>query len=155
MDGVVNDAIRFKVLDAYFQLQGKDWDPIFKGFSDGGHARQKAETEARLAARVPNTKPSLDLKAYLGTYVDKMYGETTVEMQDNALYFTMLPSRNWFAGLMEHFHYDTFKVTFKDKSLPFALVSFELGPKGDVQGFKIDLPNGDFHFFNLHFLRKK
>ncbi len=154
MDGVVNDAIRFKVLDHYFNREAKSWDEIFKGYSDAGHKRAADRNAARLKARTPNTKPSLDLKAYTGTFTDKMYGDATVEMQGDALYFTMLPTRNWFAGIMEHFHYNSFKVQFKDKSLPFAIVSFELGPKGDVEGFKIDLPNGDFHFFNLHFKRK-
>lgn len=154
MDGVVNDAIRFKILDYYLKQGGRDWDGVFKGYAEMGRNHQKAETEKRLAARVPDTKPSLPLSAYVGTYTDKMYGDATIEIQGEALYFTMLPTRNWFAGLMEHFHYDSFKVTFKDKSLPFAIVSFELGPKAEVKGFKIDLPNGDFHFFNLNFKRK-
>jgi hypothetical protein len=55
---------------------------------------------------------------------------------------------------MEHFHYDTWKVHFRDPYLPFALVTFELTHTGDVCGLKIDLPSADFHFHMLDFRRK-
>lgn len=155
MDGVVNDAIRFKVFDQLLQHEGKDWDGIFKGFADAGKKHQAMETQARLDARVPNTQPSLALDKYIGTYTDKMYGDALVEMKDGGLFFTMLPTKKLFNGKLEHFHYDSFKVQFQDASLPFGIISFELGPKAEVKGFKIDLPNGDFHFFNLDFRRKQ
>lgn len=150
-DGLINDAIRFKVLDHYFGGNGQDWDKTFKAFADQGDAAQKTETAMREGSRVPNTQPSLALGAYAGTYFDKTYGEVKVEQLGAGLNFTMLPTKELFTGKMEHFHYDTWKVQFKDPYLPFALVSFELGPQGDVQGFKIDLPNGDFHFYQLDF----
>jgi CubicO group peptidase (beta-lactamase class C family) len=153
-DGTVNDAIRFKVLDHYLGGKGQDWDKLFKGFADQGEAAQSQETASREAARVPNTKPALELRAYTGTYFDKTYGEVSVAFEGDDLWFTMVPTKALFTGKMEHFHYDTWKVVFKDPYLPFALVSFELGPKADVKGLKIDLPNGDFHFYQLDFKRK-
>ncbi|MEY3442135.1 MAG: Penicillin-binding protein 4*, partial [Bacteroidota bacterium] len=150
-DGLVNDAIRFKVLDHYFGGNGQDWDKTFKAFADQGEAGQKTETAMREGSRVPNTQPSLGLAAYAGTYFDKTYGDVKIEQVGAGLKFTMLPTKELFTGTMEHFHYDTWKVQFNDPYLPFALVSFELGPKGEVQGFKIDLPNGDFHFYQLDF----
>ncbi len=152
-DGTVNDAIRFKLLDYFLQHAGQDWDKVFKGFADGGAAGQLAETQAREKARVPNTQPSLAAAAYVGTYFDKTYGNVKVSNQDGGLFFSMEPSKSLFSGKMEHFHYDTWKVQFADPYLPFALVSFQIGPKGEVQGCKIDLPNGDFHFWQLDFKR--
>jgi CubicO group peptidase (beta-lactamase class C family) len=153
-DGTVNDAIRFKLLDYFLSHKGQDWDKLFKTFADGGAAGQLAETQAREAARVPNTQSSLAASAYVGTYFDKTYGEVKVSTQDGGLFFSMEPSKSLFTGKMEHFHYDTWKVQFQDPYLPFALVSFQIGPKADVQGLKIDLPNGDFHFWQLDFKRK-
>lgn len=153
-DGLVNDAIRFKVLDHYFGGGTQDWDKTFKVFADQGNAGQKTETAARLGSRIPNTQPSLPNAAYVGSYFDKTYGEVKVEASGDGLTFTMMPTKELFTGKMEHFHYDTWKVEFRDPFLPFALVSFELGPKADVKGFKIDLPNGDFHFYQLDFKRK-
>jgi CubicO group peptidase (beta-lactamase class C family) len=153
-DGAVNDALRFKLLDHYLSSAGRDWDKLFKTFADGGAAAQLAETQARENARVPGTQPTLAAAAYVGTYFDKTYGEARVAALDGGLHFSMLPSQKLFSGKMEHFHYDTWKVVFNDPYLPFALISFQIGPKADVQGLKIDLPNGDFHFHHLDFKRK-
>ena len=153
-DGTVNDAIRFKLLDHYLAHTGQDWDKLFKGFADMGAAGQIAETEARLKSRVPDTKPSLPAASYIGNYFDKTYGEVWVAATASGLGFFMKPSEALFSGEMEHFHYDTWKVQFADPYLPFALISFQLGPKGEVTGLKIDLPNGDFHFWQLDFKRR-
>jgi CubicO group peptidase (beta-lactamase class C family) len=153
-DGSINDAIRFKLLDHFMAHVGQDWDKVFKNFADMGAAGQAAETEARAHARVPNTQPSVAQAAYVGTYNDRTYGDVKVSNQDGGLFFSMEPSKELFSGKMEHFHYDTWKVQFNDPYLPFALVSFQIGPKAEVQGLKIDLPNGDFHFWQLDFKRK-
>lgn len=153
-DGVVNDAVRYKLLDHFAQHAGQDWDKVFKGLNDMGNAAQAAETKAREDARVPGTSPSLALDRYAGTYHDPSYGDARVERRGEALHFTMVPTAALFNGKMEHFHYDTWKVQLQDPYLPFALVSFSIGPKGEVLGFKIDLPNGDFHFHMLDFKRQ-
>ncbi|MFN8398239.1 MAG: serine hydrolase [Bacteroidia bacterium] len=153
-DGSVDDAVRFKVMDYYLGGGKQDWDKLMKGFADQGDAYLKQETATREASRVPGTSPSLALAAYAGTYFDKTYGETKVELQGDKLFFTMVPTKALFNGEMEHFHYNTWKVQFKDPYLPFALVTFDLNPKAAVTGFKIDLPNGDFHFYQLDFKKK-
>jgi CubicO group peptidase (beta-lactamase class C family) len=153
-DGTVNEAIRFKILDVLLDHVGKDWDKVYKNFADMGAAGLASETAAREKSRVPNTKPSLALKAYTGTFADPSYGTVSVtESASGDLFFAMDQSKLLFSGNMEHFHLDTWKVQFNDPYLPFALISFEIGPKGDVLGFKIDLPNDDFHFDVLDFKR--
>ncbi|MCB0840245.1 MAG: DUF3471 domain-containing protein, partial [Bacteroidetes bacterium] len=92
-------------------------------------------------------------KEYAGIYEDKMYGKAEVKFESGKLYLTLLPTKELFTGRLEHFHYNTFKVEFKDSYLPFGLVTFELNSAGEVTGFTIDLPNPDFHFFNLEFER--
>ncbi|MFM2376091.1 MAG: hypothetical protein RLZZ165_1188 [Bacteroidota bacterium] len=153
-DGMVNDVIRFKVLDHFLGLKGPDWDRLFRGYSDQEQENQQAATASREAARKPGTQPSLPLTAYAGAFFDRTYGEAKVELQGNRLMFTMVPARALFTGEMEHFHYDTWKVHFRDPYLPFALVTFELTHTGDVCGLKIDLPSADFHFHMLDFRRK-
>jgi hypothetical protein len=70
---------------------------------------------------------------------------------DGKLILTFLPSKKVFTGELEHWHYDTFKVVFKDEYLTFGLITFGFDSSGNVTGFKIDLPSGDFHFWNLDF----
>jgi hypothetical protein len=51
---------------------------------------------------------------------------------------------------MEHWHYDTFKISLDDY-LPDGYITFDFNSKAEVTGFKIDLPNPDFHFNDLYF----
>ena len=66
-------------------------------------AAQKLE-----ASRVKNTKSSLALKDYAGTYTGTLYGDATVTEENGKLVLRMLPSPNFVADL-EHWHYDTFQ----------------------------------------------
>ena len=62
-----------------------------------------------------------------------------------------MPAKSVFTGELEHWHYDTFKVVFKDPFLTYGLITFSFNSAGKVIGFKIDLPSNDFHFWNLDF----
>ncbi len=80
-----------------------------------------------------------------------MYGPARIELIDNELWLTLLPTKEVFASKMEHWHHDTFRIRFRDEFLPEGFVTFSFDSNGEVIGFKIDLPNPDFHFFNLDF----
>jgi hypothetical protein len=54
---------------------------------------------------------------------------------------------------MSHWHFDTFRIKFKDPFLPEGFVNFDKNSNGEITGFTIDLPNPDFHFYNLYFKR--
>ena len=144
-------ALMYKIIDAYTGAEERDWAGEYLGYSKSYHERLEKKQQERVDARVKGTKPGLKAEAYLGTYEDKMYGEAKVEMKDGKLWFTMVPAKELFVSEMEHWHYNTYRVKFKDRFLPDGLVTFELNPSGKVEGFTIDLPNPDFHFYNLHF----
>ncbi len=112
--------------------------------------REKREKE-RIDSRVEGTSFSKSLEDYAGVYKDKMYGDTEIVLEDGELNFKMMPSTKLFNSKMEHWHYDTFKIKFKDPFLPFGLVTFHFNSSGEIESFTIDLPNPDFHFFNLKF----
>lgn len=154
MDFYINDALRFKLLDLLLRHEGRNWDETFTTFRKGFEAFTKQQEEARAAARIPNTKPGLALSAYAGTYNDPAYGKALVSEQAGSLHLSFLPAKAIFSGTMSHWHFDTFKVQFKDDFLTYGLVSFEVGPDGKVKGFKIDLPSDDFQFFELDFKKE-
>ena len=54
---------------------------------------------------------------------------------------------------MDHWHYDTFSIDFKDPFLPKGLISFHLNGYGDADYFTIDVYSPDFHFQKLKFER--
>jgi hypothetical protein len=42
-------------------------------------------------------------------------------------------------GDLEHWHFDTFKVVWRDHRDGWNLITFQLGPDGKVDGFRTDL----------------
>lgn len=147
------DPIMKKVFDLY--LNDRDVDYVTQAFK----AYQRYEKiradqqKKRKNSRIENTQPSIELREYAGEYQDKMYGKAAVIAESGELTLTLLPTRKLFTGKLEHFHFDTFKVEFKDPFLPFGLVTFHFNAKGEIDHFTIDLPNPDFHFYNLKFER--
>ena len=114
-------------------------------------AAQKLE-----ASRVKNTKPSLALKDYAGTYTGSLYGDATISEENGKLVLRMLPSPNFVADL-EHWHYDTFKIKWRPTvayNFPAGFVTFTIDKNGKADELEIDQPNNDFWFYELEFKRK-
>lgn len=152
-DGNVNGAILQHILDYYVLNKTGDHNTRLLERYNKYLKRDKKKKAERLASRISDTQPSAEPNAYTGLYRDKWYGDAKVELKNNNLHLTLMPSQKMFYGTMEHWHYNTYKVTFKDPFLTYALVTFGFKPDGTVSDFKIDLPNWDFHFENLHFKR--
>lgn len=151
MDFFINDVVRFLVYDEFLQAEERrDWTKEYKNVLNGYNAWMEGQNAERMSARKEGTQPSLNLISYVGRYQDKMYGEAEVRVEGDNLYIELLPTKKFFYGTLTHWHDDSFKVEFDDPFLPFGLINFELAD-GSVKGFKIDLPNDDFHFFNLDF----
>lgn len=103
------------------------------------------------ASRIPNTKPSLALSSYAGTYSDKMYGDVTIAEENGKLVLRMLPSPNFVADL-EHWHYDTFVIKWRPSvnyNFPRGFVTFTIDKNGKTDRLTIDQPNNDFWFYEL------
>ena len=123
----------------------------FKGKSE----RLEKVKEERKSKRIENTSPSQKLENFIGVYEDKMYGEAEIVFNNGSLNLIMLPSKELFSAKLNHWHYDTFDFKFNDPFLPEGLVTFGTNKDGKISGFKVDLPNPDFHFYNLNFIKKE
>lgn len=150
-DSFVNEALKGDLLD--FIAKGNDYDYISEMSSilSKSKVAEKTAMEEREKSRVSGTKPSHEPAAYAGIYRDQSYGDAEVKLEGNTMRLTMIPSGKVFTGTMEHWHYDTFKVVFKDEFLTYGLITFSFDAAGKATGFKIDLPSADFHFWNLDF----
>jgi hypothetical protein len=85
-----------------------------------------------------------------------MYGEARVSVDEGRLVLRLAPAAN-FVGDLEHWHYDTFRIKWRESvSYPFprGFVTFILGARGQVDEMKIDVPNPDFDFTELEFKRR-
>lgn len=150
MQPVYRDITK-KILDLF--LTDKEIDYIGRSWERDKRRgeREKRRIEEKKASRVKDTKPSYELVNYEGVYRDKMYGNAEIKFKDGGLFLTLIPTKNLFNSKMSHWHFDTFKVKFADEFLPEGFVTFNKNSKGEITDFIIDLPNPDFHFYNLKF----
>lgn len=144
----------FKILDEFLGGDQKDWSQIMlertKKF-DEADKLAKAEAEKN---RILNTKPSLALDGFTGTYGGELYGDASVTNENGALVVKFIPTPK-LVGTLKHLHYDTFEITFKEfPSLPTGTCTFILDASGKAAGMKIDVPNPDFDFTELQFDKK-
>jgi CubicO group peptidase (beta-lactamase class C family) len=150
-DGYINSALRYAVLDILLGGKDKDWIAEYAGYKKQSDQMEDNSEKERLAKRVAGTSPSLTLSSYCGLYTDPTYGDAQVEMKGDSLKLTFLPAKETFTSTMEHWHYNTFKVKFRDAFLAYGLVTFSLNASAEITGFKIELPSNDFHFDELDF----
>lgn len=150
-DFYINNAIKGDLLDILVKGKDFDWTGESAVLRNRNDSIEKADSRARLESRIPGTEPSHKINEYTGIFRDKSYGDAKVEQDGNNLVLTFLPASKVFTGTLEHWHYDTYKVQFRDEYLTYGLITFSFDSDGKVTGFKIDLPSADFHFWNLDF----
>ena len=125
---------------------------------DADGKKAEAEENAKIdASQIKNTKTSLALKDYAGTYSSQMYGDVTMTEENGKLVLRMLPAPNFVADL-EHWHYDTFQIKWRSSvnyNFPRGWVTFTIDKNGKTEQLKIDQPNNDFWFYELELKRSK
>lgn len=146
-----------KIRDVLVGAPKRDWNA--EAVTQVAASKKSAADEIAKsdASRVANTKPSLALANYAGTYSDKMYGDVTVAEENGKLVMRFLPSPNFVADL-EHWHYDTFRIKWRPSvayNFPRGWVTFGLDRDGKPDLLKIDQPNNDFWFYELEPRRVK
>jgi len=144
-----------KIFDVFLGVPKRDWSAEGLAREKLGREAAKAEAQQLENSRASNTKPSLPLAAYTGTYTGAMYGDAKVTEENGTLVVRLMASPN-FVGDIEHWHFDTFSVKWRGSIVyPFGrgFVSFVIDPKAKVAEMKIDVPNPDFDFKELEFKR--
>lgn len=122
---------------------------------------QSAEgaVKQQVAKRNANSKPSLPLASYAGTYRDSWYGNITIASEGEKL--TMKFNRTpLLTGVLEHWQYDTFIVRWYERTLlADAYVTFSLKPDGSIEQMKMaavsSLTDFSFDFHDLLFVPVK
>lgn len=105
-------ALMYRVADAVLGARPGgaapvDWSARLLDEWRRGVARGRAFEAQADSARVPDTRPSLPLAAYAGTYADSAYGAVTVAVEGGRLTVT---AAQGFRGVLQHWHYDTFRT---------------------------------------------
>ena len=120
-------GIIYKAFDllAFADTNGRDWNAEFKKMYDQRNADGEKAFEAMMAKRLPDTKPSLPLSAYAGTYSDPLYGTVEIKLVDGRL---MVIASKDLTGELQHRHVDTFMAVWSRRWMGEGLVTFQLNP---------------------------
>lgn len=146
-----------KMRDIFVNAPARDWNAEAVSRAAAEKEAETAETAKINAERIPNTKPSLPLNGYAGTYTSQMYGDVTIADEGGKLVMRLAPAPNFVADL-EHWHLDTWQVHWRPSvhyNFPRGFVTFTIDEKGMTDQLKIDQPNNDFWFYELDLRRAK
>jgi CubicO group peptidase (beta-lactamase class C family) len=128
-------ALMYKAIDLWlFHDNGNDWSQnMYSMYKDMRNETKKKEKDLE-AKRAPNTHPSLDLKAYAGTYRNELYGKAAIQITGDSLTLTFPSNINL---ALHHWHYDTFRGIYEYDWMGKDWVNFNLGTDGTVTGFSM------------------
>lgn len=130
------NALMLKLFDLQLKAPPKDWAKDGWDRLQAAMARARQAQEKAAGERAPNTKPSLPLSGYAGTYSDSLYGDVVIREENGVLKLTFGPI--WKADL-EHWHFDSFRARFDTPVLPPVPVTFRIGGNGKVESVVLDM----------------
>ena len=119
----------FRVFDALLGVPETDWSAEYLALSTRSAERSEERSAEHDAARVLDTRPSLPLEEYTGTYRDRLFGDVRVTMEEGGL--VLHYSADYVADL-GHWHFDTFRATWRRAGYGHDDVTFALDAAGTV-----------------------
>jgi len=133
-------ALMYKAFDLFAgtaETPARDWSAEFLKLYGDAEKQGEAARTARDASRVLGTHPSLALEKYAGTYAHPAWGDLVVSMASGGLRVAIGPGADN-SGPLEHWNYDTFRVTLGDGRGGSNMLTFQLDPAGNVASVMLD-----------------
>jgi hypothetical protein len=127
-------ALMHRVFDAYLGQPQRDWSMELLKVARERREQWSVAQRKLEEARIPGTAPSLSPTKYAGAYTHEAYGNASVQEEDGRLVLQYGPT---FIGDLEHWHYNTFQATWRDRLQGKALVTFTLNPQGKIDEMKV------------------
>lgn len=147
--GAAFNAVTYRVLDAYLNPEHKtDWVAAYAKAVKQAEAKADDSLAKHEAARDKQSKPSLPLAKYVGTYRDPWYGDVIVSQQHGKLRLRFSKTAQ-LVGTMTPWQHDSFVVRWDDRSLNAdAFVTFSLDVDGRITEVRMQpiSPLTDFSF---------
>ncbi len=150
-------ALMYKLLDEAFGEAKRDWSKDFSSYSKRSDSISTVKMNKQDEERKKETILSAPIESYAGTYSDKYYGNAIVTVKGKGkkarLKLVLEPAKGLFTATCDHWENDSFVFKFNDEFLPRGFANFKV-EGGKISGLTIDLPNPDFHFSNLNFVKQ-
>ncbi|KLU62389.1 D-alanyl-D-alanine carboxypeptidase precursor [Peptococcaceae bacterium CEB3] len=103
----------YTILDTFLGLPKIDWNTILKGKIGGLITSMREGTGQGGADRVPDTKTSHELSAYVGEFEHPAYGIISITSEGDHLYIGYYHALTK-PLVLEHYHYDVFSFMFSE-----------------------------------------
>jgi CubicO group peptidase (beta-lactamase class C family) len=132
-------ALMFKAIDLFVTGGNRDWSNEFRQLYDSLKALGDQESAQFDSGRVMNTKPSLSLSDYAGTYTDELYGVAEVAATDSGLVIML---NDLLELHMTHWQYDIFRGYFPRRHWGESLAQFSLNEEG--KSVKLEISGATF-----------
>lgn len=147
-------AATYYAIDRFLGIEEKDWSG---DLLERTNARNTGDSRvsSRKEARVKNTKPSLELSKYAGSYHADIYGEIKVELVEGELKLTFEHAKALSATL-KHWHFDVWMIDWDIEHawFNFGTVQFNMDNNLNIKGMSFDVPNDDIFFEELKPVKK-
>jgi hypothetical protein len=147
--GAAFNAVTYRVLDAYLDPSHKtDWVAVYQKAVQHGEAKADESVAKHERARDKDSKPSLPLADYAGTYRDPWYGDVVITREGGKLRLRFSKTKQ-LIGTMTPWQHDSFTVRWDDRSLDAdAFVDFALDMDGHIRQMRMQpiSPLTDFSF---------
>ncbi len=127
--GALLVGLAYRVFDAYLGAsQARDWSADLLADLQWSRRRADSLDRRRDSLRVRDTRTSTALAGYAGRYADSLYGEADVTVDGEHL----VVHTGELVGDLEHWHYDTFRVAWRQRHLGRSFAEFAVGFDGRV-----------------------
>ncbi|MDE2782083.1 MAG: serine hydrolase [Gemmatimonadota bacterium] len=124
-----SSALAHRIIDRLEEGEGLPWHEnmlkVFNEFMD----QQRAAAREVEESRAEGTSTTLPVAEYAGTYANDMYGEIAVTEDGGVLSASFGAG---YHGSLEHWHYDTFRISWGGGAEPREFLRFEIGTDGKV-----------------------
>jgi CubicO group peptidase (beta-lactamase class C family) len=140
----LHTAVFHRALDTFLGTPPQDWSAMAMEEQKKDEALLAEELRKIKEARAAGTHPTLPLSAYTGNFEDDLYGRIKLTQEGDHL---VLQYGAHLVGDLAHWHYDTFRLTWRDEAADSkiapdsdqgaALVPFTLDALGKVTGFSL------------------
>jgi CubicO group peptidase (beta-lactamase class C family) len=128
-------AVMLRVIDALLGLPPREWSDEYLELARRANERSAEQAASLDAARLTDTRPSLPLERYAGTFTNALYDDVTLTLEDGRLVLRYTPD---YVADLEHWHLDTFRAAWRTAGFGRAFIAFTIDPRGRAQRLELD-----------------
>ncbi len=128
-------ALRSRVFDFYLGLPERDWSAELRDAVSTTEQQVEALIKEWEPKRVADTKPSLQLSEYTGSFANELYGQIIITEAGGKLEIQFGPNPK--KETLTHWHFDIFQIDFESLLMPKLPVTFIIDMNGQVAYLEI------------------